>query len=453
MRSARPFRSLLTFLAFLLVSVGCQLDDAGSPAPGGPAQAGLTYFDDVAPILHAKCVHCHQEGGVGPFRLDTYDLANQRAADIAAKTKAGVMPPYLVAHDGSCGSFEDAETLTAAQIETLQRWAAGPRTVGSPRVLGRPPAPGIEDGTSYTTPSLVPVAQGGTFAEFDEYRCFRGGQKLARDAFIVGYDVAPGYGQIVHHVAAFLVDPGKRTASGKTNAEQMKALDDSDPDREGWPCYSLAGEGVELDSVPIIWAPGQGTVVYPDGLGVRQRSTDELIIQLHYNLADPAHRGHSDSTTVRVRHADSVQRRAIFTLTDAFIETVARGRPDSLAPGMPSVKYSWTRSGAQLGVPAGATLDVVGVMPHMHTRGVAKQMTITGPDGVPRCAARVDRWDFNWQKFYFYKGTLPRLNAQSQLQLTCEYNTMMDQMPVFPGWGTRNEMCIAILMLALPPGM
>ena len=453
MRSTRQFPSLLTLFTFLLVAVGCGDDAPDGAAPGGSAQGALTYFDDVAPILHAKCVHCHQQGGVGPFPLDTFETADRRSADIAAKTKAGIMPPYLVTHDGSCGEFEDGETLTAGQLEILQRWAAGPRVAGSARVLTRPPLPGIEDGTSYTTPTLVPVAQGGNYAEFDEYRCFAGGQKLTKDAFIVGYDVAPGYDQIVHHVAAFLVDPNKRTASGKTNAEQMKALDDSDPDREGWPCFSLAGEGVELDSVPIIWAPGQGTVAYPDGLGVRQRASDVLVIQLHYNLADPAHRGHSDATTVRVRHADTVARRAIFTLTDAFIETVARGRPDSLAPGMPSVSYSWTRSGAQLGLPPGATLDLVGVMPHMHTRGVSKQMTITGPDGVPRCAAKVDRWDFNWQKFYFYKGTLPKLDAASQLQLSCEYNTMMDQMPVFPGWGTRNEMCIAILMLALPPGM
>jgi Copper type II ascorbate-dependent monooxygenase, C-terminal domain len=452
MRSAPPLRRLLVLLTFVLASIGCQVDDAGSPAPGSATQGALTYWGDVAPILNAKCVHCHQNGGVGPFPLDGFEMADKRSADIAAKTRAGIMPPYLVTHDGSCGEFEDAETLTAEQIETLQRWAAGPRVAGTARVVTRPPLPGIEDGTSYTTPTLVPVAQGGNFAEFDEYRCFAGGQKLTRDAFIVGYDVAPGNGKIVHHVAAMLVDPNKRTASGKTNAEQMKALDDSDPDREGWPCYSLAGEGVELDSVPIIWAPGQGTVLYPNGIGVRQRATDQLVIQLHYNLADPAHRGHSDSTTVRVRHADSVQRRAIFTLTDAFIETVARGRPESLAPGMASVKYAWTRSGAQLGLPPGATLDLVGVMPHMHTRGVAKQMTITGPDGVPRCAAKVDRWDFNWQKFYFYKGKLPQLDAASQIQLTCEYNTMMDMMPVFPGWGTRNEMCIAILMLALPPG-
>jgi hypothetical protein len=253
-------------------------------------------------------------------------------------------------------------------------------------------------------------------------------------------------------VVAFVVDPNKKTASGMTNAEAMKMLDDSDPDRVGWPCYSLAGQGVEVDSVPAIWAPGQGPVVYPYGLGVRQRATDQLVVQIHYNLFDETKRGQSDSTTVRLRYADTVARRAIFVLKDAFIETAARGMSASLPPGLEVTPYSWKSSGAQLGVPPGPGLELVGVMPHMHTRGLRKQMTLTGPDGVSRCAAKVDRWDFNWQKFYFYKGTLPRITSDSQLGLTCEYTTLADRNPVLPGWGTQNEMCIAILMLALPPG-
>ena len=36
--------------------------------------------------------------------------------------------------------------------------------------------------------------------------------------------------------------------------------------------------------------------------------------------------------------------------------------------------------------------------------------------------------------------------------MTCEYDTSRDTQPVLPGWGTRNEMCTAIMMVALPPG-
>jgi Copper type II ascorbate-dependent monooxygenase, C-terminal domain len=434
-------RASFLLLAALLISCG-----------GKPAETGITYSTEVAPLLNEKCVKCHQAGGIAPFALDTFSAAEKMAGTIAAVVQMGMMPPYLVTHDGSCGEFEDGETLTAAQIDLLQRWAVGPRVEGQKVALTPPVKPGIDDGRAVSTPNLVPMAAGTKLAEADEYRCFPVDAKLAKDSFITAYDVSPGNPAIVHHVVAFVVDPNKKTASGKTNAEAMKMLDDSDPDRVGWPCYSLAGQGVEVDSVPAIWAPGQGPVVYPYGLGVRQRATDQLVVQIHYNLFDETKRGQSDSTTVRLRYADTVARRAIFVLKDAFIETVARGMADSLPPGLAVAPYSWKSSGAQLGVPAGPGLELVGVMPHMHTRGLRKQMTLTGPDGVSRCAAKVDRWDFNWQKFYFYKGTLPRIMNDTQLQLTCEYTTLADRMAVMPGWGTQNEMCIAILMLALPPG-
>ena len=37
------------------------------------------YANDVAPILSAKCVACHQEGGIGPFAMDSYDVVKAMA--------------------------------------------------------------------------------------------------------------------------------------------------------------------------------------------------------------------------------------------------------------------------------------------------------------------------------------------------------------------------------------
>ena len=69
------------------------------------------------------------------------------------------------------------------------------------------------------------------------------------------------------------------------------------------------GEGVEDEGSPVVWAPGQGPVTFPDKMGVRQRPNDRLVIQIHYNLASERTRGLMDSTTVRLRYADTVERR------------------------------------------------------------------------------------------------------------------------------------------------
>jgi hypothetical protein len=39
------------------------------------------------------------------------------------------------------------------------------------------------------------------------------------------------------------------------------------------------------------------------------------------------------------------------------------------------------------------------------------------------------------------------------VDVTCTYDTQAESAPVLPGWGTRNEMCLTILMAALPPGV
>ena len=62
---------------------------------------------------------------------------------------------------------------------------------------------------------------------------------------------------------------------------------------------------------------------------------------------------------------------------------------------------------------------------------------------------RLENWDFHWQEFYFYK-TPPRMTPTTQLEVTCEYDTVRHRARV-PGWGTRNEMCLNVLMVALPP--
>ena len=32
-----------------------------------------TWVDDIAPIVHTHCAHCHHNGGAGPFPLVTYE--------------------------------------------------------------------------------------------------------------------------------------------------------------------------------------------------------------------------------------------------------------------------------------------------------------------------------------------------------------------------------------------
>ncbi len=64
------------------------------------------------------------------------------------------------------------------------------------------------------------------------------------------------------------------------------------------------------------------------------------------------------------------------------------------------------------------------------------------------CVAEVPRWDFGWQLYYFYEQ--PIVLEQGQSIVTCSYDTSGDSEPIWPGWGTRNEMCLTGLYLVAP---
>lgn len=431
----------------------CGDSDTTTPGAGEPLDGveQPTFYQHAGPIFNDKCVRCHQEDGIAPFRLDSYETAREWSNRIVAVTEQRIMPPYLIDVGGDCGSFEETEALSDAEIQTIAEWVAAGTPEGTPAEMTPPQLTTLEGTTEWLTPDFTPEPVGDTLALFDEYRCFRMPMNVGRDTWITGAEVVPGNDQLVHHVLGFVVDPDAPSEFGMTNGELMQALDDESADREGWPCFGAAGEGVNVESVPIGWAPGFGALPFPDRMGVRARQNRELVIQMHYNMADPTVIGESDQTRVKLRLEDEVERQAIFLLNDRLLETLGTGAPDMIPPGEENATYTWEAPMSELlGAAPPIPLELVGISPHMHERGTRYTLEL-GDDGAFECAGRINRWDFNWQRQYNYV-TRPELRANTVVRLTCEYDTSADTEPVMPGWGTRNEMCTNSMMIAFPTG-
>jgi mono/diheme cytochrome c family protein len=429
------------------LAAGCGTTDE---KPGSSKQEGLSYYGDVLPIFEQHCLECHQEGGIAPFPLDDYAEAKRRAASIEHETAERVMPPWSATSDGSCQEFSHSLSLSDTEIGTIHDWVEGGAREGTPRAVALPERPGLGDAVELETPAFSPVAQGGDLAEFDEYRCFLMDRTFDTTEFITGYEVLPGTPDVVHHVLAMLVDVDAQSdAPGKTNGEVMAALDAESPDRDGWPCFGMAGDQVEVESVPVVWAPGQGVVEYPGESGVPVLPGHRVVVQVHYNLAnDPG--AVTDRSVVRLRLADSVTNVGVFTLDDPFLDTLYDDTPATLAPGQPSVEYKWKRDVSDY---FGDTPDVKlwGVMPHMHQRGKSYRMDL-GTPGNMGCGVNVPAWDFHWQRMYFYAHPIA-MTKSSRFEVTCDFDTSADTSPVLPGWGTRNEMCLATLYFTVPAAL
>ncbi len=411
------------------------------------AAAGPTYWQEVAPIYFERCVSCHQAGGIGPFALDNYADAKTWAMAAAGSVEAKTMPPWLVTDDGSCGTFQDSRALPQAEIETIRAWVDAGAPEGEPRTDLAPPAPEVlGDATTYKTPKFSPEIQGGDLAEYDEYRCFRVETGLTADRFMTGYSVTPGVPAMIHHVLAITVDPEETGQGGMKNRDILTALDEQTPDRDGWPCFGAAGDGVSPRGIPVSWAPGQGVSELPAGVGYRIKQTDWLILQVHYNLVDPELKGSVDESAVHIRYADSVEREGYFDLPDDFLSSLFGGVPAQLEPGKASVEYTFDYDFSYLPFLGAKTADLYGVFPHMHQRGKKLKVELIEDGGAPQCAADVQNWDFGWQIYYFFDKALP-VTPKSKLRITCDYDTTTAKTPVLPGWGTQNEMCLAGLFI------
>src|SRR5947199_8022058 len=92
--------------------------------------ATVTYNEQIAPIVYAKCAGCHRAGESGPFPLTSYQEVAKRGKLIATVTAARYMPPWH-AQPASVG-YRDERRLTDAQLSAIQNWVKQGMPEGDP---------------------------------------------------------------------------------------------------------------------------------------------------------------------------------------------------------------------------------------------------------------------------------------------------------------------------------
>lgn len=380
----------------------------------------VTYAQDVAPIIDAKCAGCHHAGEVAPFALTSYHDVKPRAAFIAAVTQSRYMPPWKA---DSHGAFLDERTLTDAQIAVLQKWSAEGAPLGNPAAV--PPTPHFTHGWSLGKPDaeFAPAAPYAVAADGnDVYRCFVVPTHFAEDRWVSAMQVWPGNRKVVHHIIVYLDTRGK--------ARQLEAQT-----HDGNPGYTSFG-GVGFDAAGALggWAPGNEPRRLPPGVGIWVPKGADLVIQVHYHKDG---KPETDLTKIGLYFAQGPVDKAlrIYPLTANLW----------IPPG--DAHYTTHR---EITNPTDSTL--LEIMPHMHLLGRTMTVTATPPGGTPETLVDVPNWDFNWQSTYVYKQPVP-LPKGTKIDLTATYDNSLDNPrnpnspPKAVTWGeqTTDEMCIAFL--------
>ena len=385
--------------------------------------ASVQYHRDIAPLIHAQCLTCHQAGGIAPFGLESYIDVASFAYAISDAVHARRMPPFNVNNQGTCQTFKDARWLSDEEIATIGRWVAegfpeGHATTRHPQSKEAPSARFEADLVFDTGYDYTPTpGPGGP----DSYRCFPVETGLAEDVYISAFHVQPQTSSQVHHVNLWSVDD-------PADAERLLRAD-GENGSPGFDCGSTAFSGSWIGG----WAPGVQPVRWPDETGIRLPAEGILVFEIHYFTSEVQG---SDRTKALLETSSSVTRPVLFGMLDI---------PNfKLSPGNPQATVSQSFAGEDL--PDDFLL--LGVIPHMHELGRTLYAEWTG-DEESLCLVDVDRWNFHWQHFYFYESPIRLSRSEpSEFSLRCAYDTSGLTQKVGSGMSTDEEMCqVALIYL------
>lgn len=320
-------------------------------ATGAQAE-GVTFARDVAPILQANCQSCHRPGEAVPMSLLTYEEVRPWAKSIRDAVESRVMPPWHA--DAPAGAFHNDRRLSQSDIDTILAWVDQGAPLGNPADL---PAPlTFTQGWKIGEPDMVfdmPKEMTLEADLVDEYKYVVIPTNLTEDRWIQAAECRPGNVEVVHHIIAFVQEPGKRERNGLSGG--------------------LGG-----------YAPGLQPSILPEGEAMFLPAGSSIVLQMHYNKEAGIVATDRSKVGVRFARTPVVKRLRV----DA-----AGNRTFAIPPGDANHEVLATETLMQ-----NVTLRTI--TPHMHLRGKDMKVWAQLPDGSVKDLVWVPKYDFKWQTAY-----------------------------------------------------
>ncbi|HVY90377.1 MAG TPA: hypothetical protein VG942_16040, partial [Hyphomonadaceae bacterium] len=314
----------------------------------------ISYTKDVAPIIEAKCVTCHEKGGIAPFAMDSYEVVKGFAPTIRETIRTQRMPPYFA--DPHIGSFKNNQGMTSAQATTLVHWleAGAPRGSGEdvlktqaktapewPAELGTPDV--IVDLPAFNVPATGIV----------QYQNQRVDNPFTKDTWLRAIAIKPGNLSVLHHVVS-------------------NQIPDPKLPRSAIPAGSVGS-----------YTPGAQPQIIADGAGAPVPAGGKLMFQMHYTTTGKAVTDQTKVGFYTLKVPPKYIKRS--TVIGDFGMMIPKGeaRHTEIAyQTFPADAYIYT------------------LYPHAHYRGYHVELKAKTPDGKETMLLSLPKYDFNWQRDY-----------------------------------------------------
>jgi hypothetical protein len=399
----------------------------GSPDP--------SWHADVQPLLLDHCTRCHIAGGQGPGDFTDLETVRAMGEVMVEQMDAGLMPPP--ASDPECRDYVGAQVMNAPDdmAQILDDWLQDGSPEGDPD--DAPPAPEIQE--ALVDPDLTVLLQEPYTPLFqdernagNEYRCFVLEHGQTDDFYLTAMAPVIDERALVHHMVLFAVEdefiPGDHGPEGFDCIDNAFISGDS------------ASSVIDGNGMVAGWAPGQVPLELPDGVGIRIRKSQKLVLQLHYFQSEPGlidQSGYAFNTAT----ADDIHTTLLMAPMGIYGFRIPADDPaytDHQDIDLPVTMTAWS------------------VFPHMHVLGKAYDMRVLHADGTETCLASSDQWDFDNQLSYTFKVPVT-VETGDTVRMSCTWDNSADNPEQFAdppqdvGYGERTdeEMCFGFTLISL----
>jgi hypothetical protein len=334
-----------------------------------------TFTRDVEPILQQHCVTCHRPGEAAPFSMLTYEETKPWAGTIKMVTSRKIMPPWFA--DPRYGHFANERSLSPEEIRTLANWVNAGAQKGAAEDMPPPPTSFVE-GWGIPSPDVVlqlpkpfPVPASGVM----DYQYVIVPTEFTEDKWVQMLEVRPTDRAVVHHIIAYLREPGSNYFKDQKPGiffVAPPAKVDEKVDASALPSDFLVG-----------YAPGQPAEILHPGEGKLIKAGSDIVFEVHYT---PNGTATADQTKLGLVFAKAPPKERVLTLS-------ASNGTFKIPPGAPNYEVDATFSVRK-------DVKLVALHPHMHSRGKAFEYRLVFPDGRKETILSVPFYNWHWQLWY-----------------------------------------------------
>jgi mono/diheme cytochrome c family protein len=397
----------------------------------------ITWYEHIAPLVHANCTPCHQQGEAAPFPLVTYDDVAKRAAFVKKVTQNHYMPPWMA--DPHYVTFANERKLTDQQIADIANWVDHKMPKGKP-VKEEVPLPATQYGREPDLVLSMPKAWHVVGDNSDRFIIYKLPFELPDSMNVEGLEFTTSDKKVIHH-ANYEID---NVPTGDINST-ADYIDHTDGDQldffQNYVPYKM--HMVYFGG----WIPGSTYESYPENTGWVMPKRGVVLLTIHYA---PIAKDEDVISGVRFYFTKKPIQRTIKAINLGSGGVGEKNiDPYFFIPANVVKTFN-----LKVKVPEDQSL--LYVWPHMHLLGkIFKAYCITPTSDTIRLVS-IPSWNFNWQEIYWFpkylklpKGSVIHIEGTYDNTTDNPFNPSSPPQMVYQAMRSKDEM-MTLIMVSIP---